>query len=134
MVASLYVSTGSGGGGGTSAPDVTPYPGAVTAVPPNAEQTVISRVIPGGFAFKLYGIIVSGNAAAEWVLYDNGVEALRGRTSPAERGKDLLEGRGNAISFATGHTVLLSVQHTDTDLVLGSTGRNFHATLMGRDA
>lgn len=134
MVASLYVNTGSSGGGGTSAPDVTPYPGSVASVPPNAETTVVSRVVPGGFAFKLYGIIVSGQAAAEWVLYDNGVEVLRDRTSAAERGKDILEGRGNALSFASGHTVLLSVQHTDTDLVLGSTSRNFHATLLGRDA
>lgn len=133
MVASVYVNTGSGGGG-TTMPDVTPFKGSVTAVPPNSETTVISRVVPGGFAFKLYGIIVSGSAAAEWILYDNGVELLRGRTSPMERGKDLLAGRSNAISFVTAHTVLLSVTHQDGETIAGSTNRNFYATLLGRDA
>lgn len=134
MVASIYVNTGSGGGGGASMPDVLPFKGSVTSVPPNSETTVVSRVVPGGFAFKLYGIVVSGAAAAEWILYDNAVEVLRGRTSPAERGKDLLAGRSNALSFLTGHTVLVAVIHQDIETIAGSTSRNFYATLLGRDA
>ena len=127
-------SGGGGGGGGASAPDVTPYRGTATTVPPNALTTVVSRVVPGGFAFKVHGILVSGNAPAEWALFDNGTEVLRSRTSPTDRGKDLLEGRANALSFAAGRTVELKVEHTETDRVSGSTSRNFQATILGRDA
>lgn len=134
MVVEVHVSSGGGGGGGASIPDVEPFRGTASAVPPQALTTVVSRVVPGGYAFKLHGILVSGNAAAEWTLFDNGTEVLRGRTSPEERGKDLLEGRANALSFLTGHTVELKVEHTESDLILGSTNRNFQATLLGRDA
>jgi hypothetical protein len=130
MTATAHVYTG--GGGGTTIPDVNPTRGAATSVPPNAETTVVSHAVPGGFTYKLHGIVATGNAPAEWVLYDDAVEVFRFRTSPADRGTPRLW--MNGLPFAATHTVALKVVHLEGDTIGGSTSRSFYATLLGRDA
>lgn len=131
MTATAHVYTG-GGGGSPAAPDVTPIRGTASAVPPNAETTVVSHIVPGGFTYKLHGVVATGNAAAEWVLYDDLTEVFRFRTSPADRGAPRLW--MNGIPFAATHTVALKVVHLEDDTINGSTNRTFHAALLGRDA
>jgi ribosome-associated protein YbcJ (S4-like RNA binding protein) len=125
MVASLYGFSGGGGGGTASLPDVTPTHGQVTSVPTQAETTVVSRVVPVGYAYKLRGIVVTGSAAAEWIVYDNATEVYRTRTSESERGKEILS--GNAIPFVAGHTCAVKAVHTEV------ASQNFYGTLLGND-
>lgn len=132
MVAQVFATSGGGGGGGTTDPDLTPYQGSVTTVPPDAETTVVSHIAAA--AFRLYGVVVTGTTEAEWVVYDDATEVFRSRTSPAERGKDLLEGRGNAIVFASGHTVAVKVRHHNSDVVGGTATRDFWATLLAKES
>lgn len=127
MVASLYASTPSGGGGSTVAPDATPTHGQVASVPTNAETTVVTRVVPPGFTYKLTGLIVSGSADAEWIVYDNSTEVFRTRTSSAgERGKHIP--LTNPLPFAAGHACTAKAVHQE----VGS--QNFYGTLLGYDA
>jgi hypothetical protein len=126
MVASLYAFTGGGGGGGTTLPDVTPHRGQVTSVPTNAERTVVSYVVPVGYTFKLVGVVATGSADAEWVVYDDTTEVYRTRTDNGDRGVELLH--GNAIPFTAGHTVALKVVHQE------AASQNFYGTLLGYDA
>jgi len=128
MVVTLYAYSGTGG---TPTPEVTPTRGTAVDVPPDTETTVVSHLVPGGYSYKLHGIVATGDAPAEWVLYDNATEVFRTRTSGEARGIELLQ--GNAIPFAAGHTVYLKVLHAEDD-VYGSTNRTFYATLLGRDA
>jgi hypothetical protein len=123
MVANLYAFTAGVGGGGS--PDSVPHHGQVTAVPTDAETTVVSYVVPVGYRFKLLGLIVTGSANAEWIVYDNTDEVYRTRTSSAERGKEVLH--GSAIGFDTGHTVAVKAVHEETRV------QNFYATLLGYD-
>jgi len=125
MVANLYAFTG-GGSGGSPSPDATPHHGTVTAVPANAETTVASYVVPGGYSFKLTGLVATGSADAEWIVYDNATEVYRTRTSNGDRGVELLH--GNAIAFASGHTAAVKAVHQDVGV------QNFYATLLGYDA
>lgn len=127
MVANLYAfSGGGGGGGGTAAHDVVPHHGQVTAVPRDAETTVASYVVPVGYTFRLQGLIATGSADAEWIVYDNTTEVYRTRTSGGERGKEVLH--GNAIPFGAGHTVAVKAVHQEASV------QNFYATLLGYDA
>lgn len=127
MVALLDAFTsGGGGGGGAGMPDSDVRArGTVTAVATDAETTVVTRTVPGGFQFKLAQVIATGSADAEWLLYDDATEVYRTRTSGAERGVDLLH--GNAIPFAAGHAVTLKVVHENPN------AQNFYGTLLGRD-
>jgi hypothetical protein len=124
MVANLYAFSGSGGTGGGS-PDVVPHHGHVAAVPKDAETTVASYVVPVGYTFKLTGLVATGSADAEWIVYDNANEVYRTRTSGAERGKEVLH--GNAIPFASGHTAAVKAAHQEVGV------QNFYATLLGYD-
>lgn len=132
MVTNVYVtSIGGGGGGSSSSPDVTPTKGSATSVPPNAETTVVSRTVPPTFTYKLHGVVVTGNAAAEWIVYGDATEVFRFRTASTERGAPRTW--GNGIPFAAGVVVAIKVVHMESDTLGGSTNRNFHATLLGRD-
>lgn len=128
MVAILDAFSGGGGGGGgsTTLPDATPTHGSAASVPTNAETTVVSRVVPPGFTYKLTGVIVTGSADGEWIVYDNATEVYRSRTSGAERGKEILH--GNALPFVAGHTVAVKVIHQETST------QNFYGSLLGYDA
>lgn len=126
MVANLYAFTGGGGGGGTVLPDLTPHRGSVQSVPKDAETTVASYTVPPGYTFKLHGVVATGSADAEWVLYDNSTEVYRSRTSNGDRGLELVT--GNPIPFAAGHTVYLKAVHQE------ATTQNFYGSLLGYDA
>lgn len=127
MVVTLDAFTsGGGGGGGTSAPDATVRArGSALAIATNAETTVATRLVPGGFTFHLTQVIGTGSADGEWVVYDDAVEVYRTRTSGADRGLELLH--GNAIPFAAGHTCTVKVVHENPNV------QNFYATLFGYD-
>lgn len=117
---------GTGGGGGGAAPDSTVRArGTAAAVATDAETTVVSRTVPGGFTFKLAQVIATGSTDAEWVLYDDVTEVYRTRTSASDRGVELLH--GNAIPFVTGHVASLKVIHQQPSV------QNFYGTLLGRD-
>lgn len=128
MVAELYASTagGGGGGGGSFTPaDATPHHGQASSVPTNAETTVVSYLVPGGFIFRLTQVIATGSADAEWYVYDNAVEVARFRTSGAERSKEVPF--ANPIPFASGHTVSVKAAHRE------AASQNFYATILGYD-
>jgi hypothetical protein len=126
MVVELNAYSGSGGGGSGAAPDASPTHGQAASVPTNAETTVVSRLVPGGWKYKLTQVIATGSAEAEWYVYDDATEVYRTRTSAAVRGMDILH--GNAIPFLAGHTVSLKVVHQDPST------QNFYGTLLGYDA
>lgn len=125
MVVTLRANaTGSGGGGSSSLPDVTPFQGVVTSVPTNALQTVISRVVPLGFNMRLTGVVATGSASAEWYIFDNSTELYRTRTSGEDRGVEFTH---NPIPIAAGHTIALKVVHQE------NSSQNFEGTLLGYD-
>lgn len=129
MTVDLYGFSGSGGGGGSAAHDVTPYYGTVTNVPPDAETTVAQHIAPPGGSFRLAGVIVTGNAEAEWLVYDDATVIFRNRTSSTDRGKDILEGRGPLV-IPAGHVCTVKALHHEPDLSV----RIFYATILGWDA
>lgn len=121
-----YTVGGGGGGGSGAAPDASPTHGQASTVPTNAETTVVSRVVPPGFTMKLAGVIVTGSADAEWLIYDNATVAAHFRTSGAQRSKEVPF--GNPIPFAAGHTCAVKVVHLDPNT------QNFYGTLLSYDA
>ncbi len=131
MTVYLHANSLGGGGGGTSAPDVLTASGAATSVPPNAETAVVQRVVPLGYTMKLHGLVPSGNADAEWILYDDATEVFRFRRSVHDHEPFMWE---NALSFASGHTISLRAIHQTADFLGGSTTRNFYGALVFRDA
>lgn len=128
MVAILdaFTSGGGGGGGSTGMPDSTVRArNSAMAVATDAETTVVSLTVTGGFTFKLAQVIATGSADAEWIVYDDSAEVYRTRTSGADRAVELLH--GNAIPFAAGHVVTLKVIHEEPSV------QNFYGTLLGRN-
>lgn len=127
MVATLDAFSGGGGGGGGSNPDATiKQRGSALAVATDAETTVVSLTVGVGFTFKLVGVIGTGSADGEWVVYDDATEVWRQRTSGAVRG--LTERFPHALPFAAGHVVALKVIHQQPSV------QNFHGTLLGFNA
>lgn len=124
-IAVLNAFSGSGGGGGSSVPpDITATHGSAASVPQNAETTVVSMVVSPGYTFKLYGVIATGSADAEWIVYDNSTEVWRSRTSNGDRGLEIMH---NPIPIAAGHTVSLKAVHQE------ASSQNFYGSLLGRN-
>lgn len=120
-----YTAGGGGGGGGGAEVDTTPTYGAATAVPTNAETTVVSRVVPGGWTMKLDGLIATGSADAEWFIYDDATRVAHFRTSGAQRSKEIPFDR--PIPFATGHTCAIKAVHLEPSV------QNFYGTILSHD-
>lgn len=123
MVAVLKANASSGGGGGGgSLPEVTLFQGSVSSVPTDAVMSVTSLIVPPGYTLKFTGVVATGNADAEWIVYDDSTELYRSRTSNGDRGFEFTH---NPISIAAGHTLALKVVHQE------SSSKNFEGTLMG---
>jgi hypothetical protein len=131
MTVFLHANTQGGGGGTSSAPDVQTTRGQATSVPINAETTVVQRVVPLGYTMKLHGLVPSGNADAEWFLYDDATEVFRFRRAVHDHEPFTW---ANPISVTAGHTLSLRVVHQTADQIAGSTTRNFYGALIFRDA